>query len=162
VLNLEDRTGERNLGSAMDHHIKLPNLSFKARKHHEIDQNYLPNNAHLQNYNPAFMLSMNNIDDKMLMQHDNEESSIERLPTTKSRVKASRNSKMHKSRSMLNKNDDSVGPEDEVDRAQPKRKIKIIQNSKGSKQTRIKNSHMVILKSIKQKLNMQGVEKDNE
>ena len=64
----------------------------------------------------------------------------------------------------MNKNDDSIGHEEDGGSKMPpaKRKIKIIQNAKGAKGAKVKNSHMVILKSIKQKLNLQGMLKDNE
>lgn len=141
---------ERSIGSAIDYHpIKLPNLSYKSRKGTDIHNgaaNGLENSDNIFN-------------------HDADDSSVERLPSAKGRVKVSRNSKMHKSRSMLTKNDDSANQEEEqAQKMHPqKRKIKIIHNSKGSKGgTKIKNSHMVILKSIKQKLNMQGMLKDSE
>jgi len=71
---------------------------------------------------------------------------------------------MHKSKSMLTKNDESGEQEAEAAAKiqPPKRKIKIIQNAKNNKPTKVKNSHMVILKSIKQKLNLQGMLKNNE
>lgn len=99
-----------------------------------------------------------------------EKSSADRLPSAShNKLKSSRNSKMHKSRStcvanMIAKGDDnenSNNDEQAVKMTPHKRKIKIIQNSK-TKGTKIKNSHMVILKSIKQKLDLQGMLKDEQ
>ena len=143
---------ERLQCSAVDYHkIKLPNLSFKQRKKNEADAN----NRNAQN---PFVSAIDNNSGEF------SESSIERLPSAKGCVKISRNGKIHKSRSMLTKNDDSVGQEEEEVGKQPMgmRKIKIIQNSKNSKGSKIKNSHMVILKSIKQKLNLQGMLKNKD
>lgn len=139
--------------SAVDYHkIKLPNLSFKQRKNAELEIN---------NRN------MYNLGSNLFENHSGElsEGSTERLPSAKGCVKISRNSKVNQSRSMLTKNEDSVGQEEEDFNKKPtaKRKIKIIHNAnKSNKETVIKNSHMVILKSIKQKLNLQGMLKNKD
>lgn len=93
-------------------------------------------------------------------QQDNDDNSVERLPSANNRARVSRNSKLLKSKSLLSKNDESGDDDQSSKMPLPKRKIKIIQNSKNTKEPRIKNSHMVILKSIKQKLNIQGMLKD--
>ena len=83
-----------------------------------------------------------------------EDGSVERLPEAKGRPKPSRNSRVLNSKSMLTKNDDSVSQNESFSNKLTlgKRKIKI--KTKGPK---VKNSHMVILKSIKQKLNIKGM-----
>ena len=58
-------------------------------------------------------------------------------------------------------NDNSHSDEQPIKMSPHKRKIKIIQNSK-TKGSKVKNSHMVILKSIKQKLDIQGMLKDEQ
>lgn len=154
-LLTEDKTNEKVSGSSTIYNpIKLPNLSFKPAKgaDHESNHGLLHNTVNCIESSDG--LGCQDVDD----------SSIERLPSAKGRIKVSRNSKVHKSRSMLSKNDDSVGNDDDTTTKMPppKRKIRIIHNSKGTKEPNIKNSHMIILKSIKKKLNMQGMLKDNE
>jgi hypothetical protein len=161
VRNIEDKIYERNVGTALGTHaIRLPNLGSKPmpRLNKPVYGQILTQTQNVgDGLDPTPPL-------------ENDDGSVEKLPSTKSRVKTSRNSKMHKSRStcvanILSKTEEGAGHDDEengTNMPPPKRKIKIIQNSKNSKVTKIKNSHMVILKSIQQKLNIKGLMKENE